>query len=177
MLCPNCEAALSDPSQDACPECNLSLKRLDEVCGALPRSQGALNDLQGVLTPRQKNRLRDYVAALGQEFLYCGFYLRFLSIPPSTPVKPYTWWMFNRLYAAPFSQGLLAYAFLVAIDAQRKRAVIMVSATAEKILSQEDLNFIIASGQHDLENGQAHLGARAILHTLRQKLVRVAKSR
>ena len=173
MKCPSCLANLANPSPQ-CPHCQLSLPRLDDKFGAIPRHSALLTDLTGRIPEREARKLRRILATFHIRFPQSLFSV-FLTRQLSAPIAEYTFWIanrgrFGRFIADPGDN----FDLLLGIDVDAGTAALVIDYGLEHYLTEEDLGRALADASAAFRVSDFPDGIRACVERLSERMKALA---
>lgn len=179
MKCPSCATPLAAPLP-RCPECQLSLQRLDRKFGLVPRHSRYLSDRSGRLTLPEMKVLRKALRLFEKKFPQILLSVLVTELPAGHGVEEYAFWMANR---ARFSSVEKTqndnFDLLLLIDAASDMAALIAGYGLEPYVSEEDLQRALAALSRPLRAGDwagaIHACLQALSLTLRDCSVRAQK--
>ena len=142
MKCPSCLEPLTQAPAE-CPRCGLTLQRLDEKFGAIPRQSPFLTDQTGRLGSTA-DRVRKHLRSFHGSFPQC-FFSVLLTSGVADSISEYTFWLANRgRFGKLEAVGSANFDLLLGIDVGRKTAALVVGYGLEAYLSERDLERALA---------------------------------
>ena len=170
MKCPSCATPLVAPLS-RCPECRLSLQRLDVKFGMVPRHSRYLSDRSGALTLPQMEALREELRLFEKKFPQSLLSVLVTDLPRGHAVAEYAFWMANR---ARFSSLEKThgdnYDLLLVIDVTSKSAAFTTGYGLEPYVDEDDLQDVLNSMVRPLREGELAPAIQAFLKALTRKL-------
>ncbi|MEP6808956.1 MAG: TPM domain-containing protein [Chthoniobacterales bacterium] len=179
MKCPACATLLPTPVP-RCPQCKLSLQRLDLKFGLVPRHSRYLSDRSGALALPEMDALRKDLRLFEKKFPQILLSVLVTELPIGTKVNEYSFWMANR---ARFSSVEKTqndnFDLLLVIDVVSKKAALVSGYGLEPYVSEEDLQDALQPTAAPLRAGKIADGIRACIEALtailREASARAAK--
>ena len=166
MKCPSCASPLAAPLP-RCPECQLSLQRLDRKFGLVPRRSRYLSDRSGRLALPEMKGLRKALRLFKRKFPQILLSVLVTELPAGHAVGEYAFWMANR---ARFSSAENTQSdnldLLLVIDAASDMAALVAGYGLEPHVSEEDLQRALAALSRPLRAGDWAGGIHACLQAL-----------
>nr|MDQ2659866.1 hypothetical protein [Verrucomicrobiota bacterium] len=139
MKCPSCGTPLAQPLP-RCPECKLTLQRLDLKFGMVPRHSRYLSDRSGRLELSDMESIRAALRLFEKKFPQILFSVLLTEVPGGNPVSEYAFWLANR---ARFSSVEKIrgenYDLLVVIDVLTHSAALTAGYGLEGYVSEAEL--------------------------------------
>jgi uncharacterized membrane protein YgcG len=173
MKCPSCRVPLTDASAE-CPHCGLTLARLDEEFGAIPRHSPFLSDQAGRLgraADNVRNRLRSFHDLFPQ-----SFFSVFLTNGMTTSISEYTFWLANRGHFGKLDAvGHTNFDLLLGIDFTRKTAALIIGYGLEAYLSERDLDRALAGASAAFEAGDYARGISICVDLISERMKNIVK--
>ena len=170
MKCPSCGASLAAQA-DRCPECKLSLKRLDMKFGMVPRHSRYLSDRSGQLALAEMESLREALRLFERKFPQILFSVLVTELPAGSSVSEYAFWMANRarFSSVEKTQGD-NFDLLLVLDLASQTAALTTGYGLEPHVSEEDLQAGLLALAGPVKNGDLAGGIQACLQTMTTKL-------
>jgi uncharacterized membrane protein YgcG len=152
MKCPSCQTELSG-SVAQCPNCTLTLQRLDVKFGAVPRHSRYVTDFTGSLSSHDIAQVRGLLRLFNRKFPQSRFSVFVTNQIAEGTAAEYAFWLMNRArFGFPEATGNENFDLLLTIDVQRSAAALIVGYGLENYVTERDLERALAeaaSGFHD----------------------------
>lgn len=170
MKCPSCGTPLAQPLP-RCPECKLTLQRLDLKFGMVPRHSRYLSDRSGRLELSEMESIRAALRLFEKKFPQILFSVLLTEVPGGNAVNEYTFWLANR---ARFSSVEKIrgenYDLLLVIDVLTQAAALSAGYGLELYVSEEDLQAGLDAMAEALSKGQWAPSIHACIEALIPRL-------
>ena len=143
MRCPYCSIEINEYVAE-CPNCRLTLPKVNSLLGAVPRLSPGLDDALHLINKRDYKTLKGKIARIKRRFPQVSNHLIVRVLPTKYPFDLYLFWFFNSAgLSEASSRGGENYDVLLLIDPQQMRAGIMVGYGLQYYLPQTDLDEIL----------------------------------
>lgn len=170
MKCPSCATPLATP-EPRCPECKLSLQRLDMKFGLVPRHSRYLSDRSHRLTLPEMKSLRHELRLFEKKFPQILFAVLLTELPTNHPVHEYAFWMANRARFSSLEKTRSDnYDLLLVIDTASDMAALVAGYGLEPYVSEDDLTEVLEALARPLRAGDWAGGIHACIQALISKL-------
>ena len=170
MKCPSCATTLAAP-EPRCPQCKLSLQRLDLKFGLVPRHSRYLSDRSQRLTLPEMQRLREELRLFEKKFPQILLSVLLTELPTNHPVHEYAFWMANRARFSSLEKTRSDnYDLLLVIDTASDMAALVAGYGLEPYVSEDDLQEVLQALARPLRAGDWAGGIHACLEALISKL-------
>jgi len=170
MKCPSCTALLEFPAP-RCPQCKLTLQKLDMKFGLVPAHSRFLTDRSGQLPLDAMKQLRAALRLFQKKFPQSLFSILVTELPGGTSVSEYAFWLANR---AKFSSGETTFGenfgVLLVIDLHAHSAALTVGYGLENHVGEEDLKTVLDDFAKGLRDEDLAAGLRAGVVSLTRRL-------
>jgi uncharacterized membrane protein YgcG len=170
MKCPSCQRPLAAP-QPQCPNCKMTLRRLDIRFGALPRHSRLFTDRTATLPTRAIRDLRELLRLFQRKFPQSLFSVFVINGAPGGSIAEYTFWLANR--ARFGSLNAIAsenFDLLLGIDLGARAAALVIGYGLENYVSERDLERALAESASAFHAGDV---ARAVRNCVEYMTVRM----
>ena len=166
MKCPSCATTLAAP-EPRCPQCKLSLQRLDLKFGLVPRHSRYLSDRSQRLTLPEMKSLRHELRLFEKKFPQILLSVLLTELPTNHPVREYAFWMANRArFSSLEKTGSDNYDLLLVIDVASDTAALVAGYGLELYVSENDLAEVLQALARPLRAGDWAGGIHACLQAL-----------
>lgn len=170
MKCPSCLKPLEAPVP-RCPECRLSLQRLDTKFGLVPAHSRFLTDRTGQLPLDEMNQLRAALRLFQKKFPQSLFSIFVMELARGTSVTEYAFWLANRAkFSSAEKTGGENFSLLLVIDLAGKAAALTVGYGLEPYVSEQDLKSILDDFANGMRDGGLADGLRACIDSMTRRL-------
>ena len=173
MKCPSCFGPLAD-AVAACPHCGLTLARLDQKFGAIPRQSPFLSDQAGQLgreAESVRNQLRSFHGSFPQ-----SFFSVFLTNGAVDSISEYTFWLANRgRFGKLDAVGNANFDLLLGIDSSKKTAALLVGYALETYLTERDLERALAGASAAFWAGDYSVGIATCVDLISERMKNIVK--
>src|SRR4051794_24273186 len=174
MKCPSCLGLLAEASAE-CPHCGLTLRRLDEKFGAIPRQSPFLSDQAGRLATAAANNVRNHLRSFHGLFPQ-SFFSVFLTNGIADSISEYTFWLANRgRFGKLEAVGNANFDLVLGIDFVRKTAALVIGYGLESYLSERDLERALAGASADFWAGDYASGICVCLDLVSKRMKNIVK--
>lgn len=175
MRCPSCHAPFAAPLPQ-CPECRLTLRRLDTRFGAVPRHSLFVTDRSDTLPLRAINSLRALLNLFQQRFPQSLFSVFVLSHVENGSIAEYTFWLANRArFSSEESVEGENFDLLLGIDLQARTAALQIGYGLENYLGAQDLRRALAHASSAFQAGDIPGGVRLCVEFMTERMRELAK--
>jgi uncharacterized membrane protein YgcG len=170
MKCPSCAAVLEAPGP-RCPQCKLSLQKLDIKFGLVPAHSRYLTDRTGLLPLEEMKELRAELRLFEKKFPQAVFSILLTELPPGTSVAEYAFWLANRAkFGALQTRQSANYNILLVIDVAAKSAALTVGYGLERFVPEEELQHTLDDLARAVREDGLAAGLRACIESLTRRL-------
>ncbi len=170
MKCPSCATPLAEPLP-RCPECRLSLQRLDLKFGMVPRHSRYLSDRSGKLELSEMGTLREALRLFEKKFPQVLFSVLVTELPANSSVSEYAFWMANRARFSSIEKTQSDnFDLLLVIDVNSGTAALTTGYGLEPHVSEEDLEDVLQTLARPLREGDWAAGIHAVVEAMITKL-------
>ena len=170
MKCPSCSAHLSAPVK-SCPECKLSLQRLDMKFGLVPRHSRYLSDRSGRLPIPDMETIRKELRLFEKKFPQILLSVLVTELPTGTRVNDYAFWMANRArFSSVEKKESDNFDMLLVLDVMAKEAALTTGYGLEPFVSEEVLRRVLEAMAAPLRKGDLPGGIHAAIQALTARL-------
>ena len=170
MKCPSCAAPLAEPVP-RCPECKISLQRLDIKFGLVPRHSRYLSDRVGRLTLPQMESLREALRLFERKFPQSLFSVLVADLPRGSSVSEYAFWMANRARFSSLEKTAGDnFDLLLVIDVTSNTAALTTGYGLEPYVEEEDLQEALKALVQPLRDGKMADGIQACVRVMTRKM-------
>jgi len=126
MRCPYCRVNLREYTPE-CPNCMLTLQRVNSLLGAVPRLLPGLGDVASILNPREMKSLKKILNRMKKRFPQVNNHLIVRNLPEKYPLELYLFWLFNTAGLSEAAhKGPENRDILLLLDLSQKQAGITV---------------------------------------------------
>jgi uncharacterized membrane protein YgcG len=126
VRCPYCRVNLIEYTPE-CPNCKLTLQRVNTLLGAVPHLMPGLVEAASILTAREVKSLKKILDRMKQRFPQINNHLIVRNLPDKYPLELYLFWLFNTAGLSEAAhRGPENRDILVLLDLSRKQAGITV---------------------------------------------------
>ncbi|HMJ07076.1 MAG TPA: TPM domain-containing protein [Chthoniobacterales bacterium] len=169
MKCPSCATPLPAPVA-RCPECKLSLQRLDLKFGMVPRHSRYLSDRSGKLALPEMEEIREALRLFEKKFPQILFSVLVTELPAGSSVGEYAFWMANRArFSSVEKTRSDNFDLLLVIDVISQTAALTTGYGLEPYVREDDLRVALDALAGPLRKGDLAGGIHAALQaTIRQ---------
>lgn len=175
MKCPSCGSPFPAPAPQ-CPNCKLTLRRLDTRFGTVPRHTRYLTDRSGRLPLRAIRKLRGFLQIFEKKFPQSLFSVFVTDHVPDGSISEYTFWLANR---ARFSSIEAVtgdnFDLLLGIDVETGMAALTIGYALENYLTEEDLHAALATAESAFRAGDFPRGIRDCVEFTMRRMRELAK--
>ena len=176
MKCPSCGSPFPAPAPQ-CPNCKLTLRRLDTRFGTVPRHARYLTDRSERLPLPAIRKLRSLLQIFEKKFPQSLFSVFVTDHVQNGSISEYTFWLANR---ARFS-SLEAVAgdnfdLLLGIDVDSGEAALTIGYALENYLTEDDLKSALSAAETAFRTGDFPLGIRECVQFVMSRLRDIAKA-
>ena len=165
-----------DAPAPQCPGCKLTLHKLDNKFGALPRHSRFLTDRSDTLSLRAIKELRALLSLFNQKFPQSLFSVFVLGRVENGTIGEYTFWLANR---ARFSSleivGAENFDLLLGLDLAARSAALQIGYGLENYLSERDLKRALAHASYAFHLGEMARGIRDCVEFMMDRMRAVAR--
>jgi uncharacterized membrane protein YgcG len=175
MKCPSCNAGLATPVPQ-CPNCKLTLRRLDIRFGALPLHSRFFTDRTGQLPTRGIAETRGLLRLFKRKFPQSLFSVFVTGAVQGGTIFEYTFWLANR--ARLSSLDAVAgenFDLMLGIDTHAKAASLTIGYGLEAYLDERDLQRALADSASAFHVGDYVGGIRSCVEFMMNRMRDVAK--
>lgn len=173
MKCPSCGSRFNEPVE-RCPECKLSLQRLDLKFGMVPRHSRFLSDRAHRLELKEMETLREGLRLFEKKFPQVLLSVLITDLPAGSEAGEYAFWMANRArFSSVEKTGADNFDLLLVIDVISETAALTAGYGLERFVTEEDLAKAMTAVAGPLRKGDFAGAIRACL----EKLTRILRER
>lgn len=178
MKCPSCAAVLEKP-EARCPQCRLSLQKLDMKFGLVPAHSRFLSDRTGRLPIEEMNQIRGQLRLFQKRFPQSLFSIFVTELPAGTSVTEYAFWLANRAKFGPIEKKHGEnFNILMVVDVTARAAAITVGYGLELHVPEKELRNVLEEFAAAARDGDLAKGLRAVIDALTRTLREIsAKAR
>lgn len=170
MKCPSCGSLLEAPLP-RCPQCKLSVQKLDGQFGFVPAHSRFLSDRSGTLTLPEMEQLRESLRLFHKKFPQTLLSVFVAELPAGTSVADYAFWMANRArFTSADKVGGENYNLLLVIDLSGEAASLTSGYGLEKNVPEETLQRALDDFVTGAERDDLAAGIRACIDSLTRQL-------
>lgn len=170
VKCPSC-AAVFDAPVARCPQCKLSLQKLDLKFGLVPAHSRFLTDRTGTLPLEDMKQLREALRLFNKKFPESLFSILITELPRGTSVAEYAFWMANRAkFSSVESKGGENFSLLLVIDMAARAAALTVGYGLEPHVPEEELQGALDELASGMRDESLAAGLRACIDSLTKRL-------
>lgn len=165
--CPKCGGDVPDGA-DSCPRCGLICRGLDAHCGVIPQILSNVTDLAEDFALGELQDLRRLTDRFDATFGETHLNIVATRVPPAVSLPAYGFWLLNRarIGAPPTVPPARNYSILFLLDSQRGDFSITVGYGMETLVSQSELEDVLAAGLPDLQQGKKRIGISKCISSL-----------
>jgi uncharacterized membrane protein YgcG len=175
MKCPSCSAPFPTPVP-LCPNCKLTLRRLDVRFGTLPRHSQFLTDRSGTLPLPAIRELRTLLHLFLRKFPQSLFSVFVMGEVQNGTIAEYTFWLGNRgRFNSLKAVGGQNFDLLLGIDRGAGAAALQAGYGLENYLAEHDLERALARGLNAFERGDIAAGIRDCVEFMIERMRELAK--
>lgn len=146
VKCPSCRREIDGPVA-RCPNCRLTLHKLDLRFGVAPRHFGLFADPGDELPPGKQRRLNQLLELFGKKFPQSIFSVYLMEMPAGTTPNEYAFWLSNRARSNNAAAiGEKNFDLVLLIDVAGG-AALTAGYGFENYLTEEDLSAVLEAGQ------------------------------
>lgn len=154
-----------------CPECRLTLQKLDLKFGLVPRHSRYLSDRAGKLDLGDMEEVREQLRLFERKFPQVLLSVFVTDLPAGTSVREYAFWLANRARFTPIQKSAAEnFDMLLVIDLIGNNAALIVSYGLEKFLAETDLDEALTELANGMRGGSVPDGIRACLKLLTKRV-------
>ncbi len=170
MKCPSCAFVLTGPVE-RCPQCKVSISRLDMKFGLVPAHSRFLTDRTGKLPLEDMEQLRAALRLFQKKFPQTQFSVLIVELAPGTSVAEYAFWLANRAKFGSVEKKFGDnYNLLLVIDLNAGTAVMTVGYGLEPYVTQSDLQHVLDDLAAGMRDGGLTNGLRICIESVTQRL-------
>jgi uncharacterized membrane protein YgcG len=175
MKCPSCNTTFGTPAAQ-CPQCRLTLRRLDIKFGALPRRSRYFTDRTGRLHLSAIREMRGMLRLFMRKFPQCHLSVLIVDRVINGTIGEYVFWLANRgRYSSLESVGAENFDLLLGIDAEAGAAALVVGYGLENYLSEQDLRDALTEAGGPFQAGDFPGGIRHCVEFMTNRMRDIAK--
>jgi uncharacterized membrane protein YgcG len=176
MKCPSCGSPFATPVPE-CPNCRLSLDRLDAKFGAVPRHMRYLTDRSGKLPLSAISKLRGLLQIFERKFPQAPFSVFVTDHVPNGSISEYTFWLANRARLSPLEATTgNNFDLLLGINVDSGEAALTVGYGLENYLTENDLESVLGAAEGAFRAGDVPRGIRECVQVMTNRLREIAKA-
>lgn len=171
MRCPYCK----HPAQAAVPECErcgMSFEKVGRLFGALPHVKNGLNDRAILLSRSRRSKIERQLRDIETKFPQV--HVTVLIVPDmdaKTPLAPYAFWIFNSPgVCRGLEKGAMNHAILLTVDAENRRANLIVGYGLEPYLGESHLHEALSAGREAFAEDDLGGGIDGVLKGITMQL-------
>jgi uncharacterized membrane protein YgcG len=154
-----------------CPECRLTLQKLDLKFGLVPRHSRYLSDRAGKLDLGDMDAVREDLRLFERKFPQVLLSVFVTDLPAGTSVREYAFWLANRARFTPIQKSAAEnFDMLLVIDLLGNNAALIASYGLEMVLPEADLDDALAELAKGMSGGSVPDGIRACLKFLTKRV-------
>lgn len=170
MKCPACATIFAEPVE-RCPECKLSLQRLDMKFGMVPRHSRYLTDRTGRILLNEMAQLRAALRLFEKKFPQILFSVFVDDLPPGSSAGEFAFWMANRArFSSVEKKGGENFDLLLVIDLGTNSAALTSGYGLERYAREQDLQEVLQTLAGPLRAGNVADGIREVIDALTRRL-------
>ena len=170
MKCPSCASPLTE-AVERCPQCKLSISRLDMKFGLIPAHSRFLTDRSGTLPLEDMEQLRAALRLFQKKFPQTLFSILIVELAPGTSVPEYAFWLANRArFGSAEKRFSDNYNVLLLIDLNSRTAAVTVGYGLEGYVAERDLQQVLNDFAAGIRDGGLTNGLRLCIESLTQRL-------
>jgi hypothetical protein len=170
MKCPSCLATMPTP-EPRCPECRLTLQKLDLKFGLVPRHSRYLSDRAGKLELGEMEDVREQLRLFERKFPQVLLSVFVTDLPAGTSVREYAFWLANRARFTPIQKSPVEnFDMLLVIDLLGNNAALVASYGLEKFFSEDDLDSALVELANGMRGRSVPDGIRACIKFLMKRV-------
>lgn len=156
MRCPSCLTPATE-SLPECPQCRLSLAKLDRKFGTIPKHPRYLTDLGSLFELKEAAQLEKKIQAFERKFTGCYFSVVTTRLQPRMNPREYVFWLFNRCRFSPLEARLERnFSVVLFIDMNTGTAILTTGFGLEEHFPETEL-------QEMVDKALPHFGRRDFL--------------
>jgi uncharacterized membrane protein YgcG len=154
-----------------CPECRLTLQKLDLKFGLVPRHSRYLSDRAGKLDLGDMEEVREQLRLFERKVPQVLFSVYVTDLPAGTSVREYAFWLANRARFTPIQKSPAENLdMLLVIDLFGNNAALIGSYGLEKFVPEGDLDEALAELATGMRSGSVPDGIRACIKFLTKRV-------
>ena len=143
MKCPSC-GALQEKPEPRCPQCKLTLQKLDIKFGIVPASSRYLSDRSEKLPREEVNKLRAALRLFQKKFPQSLFSILVTELPNNTSITEYAFWLANRSrFSTVETRFQENFNIVLVVDLTANAAALNVGYGLEPHIPEEDLRKVL----------------------------------
>ncbi|MGZ4967499.1 MAG: TPM domain-containing protein, partial [Chthoniobacterales bacterium] len=170
MKCPSCGTRI-EAAADRCPNCKLTLSKLDMKFGLVPAHSRFLSDRSGTLPLEDMEELRAMLRLFEKKFPQVLFSIFIIELERGTSVAEYAFWLANRANFGSVSKALADnYNLLLTIDLTSGHAALTAGYALESYVPENDLQQVLDDFAAAFGDGGLTSGLRAAIESMTQHL-------
>ncbi|MBA2623493.1 MAG: TPM domain-containing protein [Chthoniobacterales bacterium] len=179
MKCPSCAQPLAAP-EARCPQCKVTLQKLDMKFGMVPRHSQFLTDRTDTLSLSEMKRLREALRRFEVMFPQSLFSVFVGELPAGTLVGEYAFWLMNRARFSSLERTLGEnFNTLLVIDLHAQAAALMTGYGLESHLTEPDLQGVLEEFSAAMRGGNLaaaiHAGMEGLSRRMRESSLRAPR--
>lgn len=176
MRCPSCRAPFTEAVAQ-CPQCKLTLRRLDPRFGAVPRHSRFVTDRSASLPLRDLRELRALLKLFHRKFPQSLFSVFVVPRVDGGTIAEYVFWLANRARFSPLeAKGGDNFDVLLAIDLHARTAALQIGYGLENYLGERDLERALAQASPFFAADEIARGVRSCVEFMIERMREVAQT-
>jgi uncharacterized membrane protein YgcG len=176
MKCPSCGSPFAAPVPE-CPNCSLTLQRLDAKLGAVPLHTRYVTDRSGKLPLAAVRKLRDLLQIFEMKFPQSVFSVFVTDYVPGGSISEYTFWLANRARLSPLDAVAGDnFDLLLGINLESGEAALTAGYGLENYLAENDLDSALGMAEEAFRMGDVPCGIRNCVEFMTNRLREIAKA-
>lgn len=176
MECPYCRTTLGG-GENTCPACQLNAERTSALLGPVPIFQQPVGDRGDILGGRAKRQLKRRIDDIERRFPQIRLRIATAPLASEHPLALHAFWLFNSgQFGAGADRNANNRTVLIVIDTTGLRAAIAPGYGLEPFLGTDFLDRLLLQAQPSFSKGAWAEGLLAILSSLNDELVSIARN-
>ncbi|MEY2545557.1 MAG: hypothetical protein QOG48_674 [Verrucomicrobiota bacterium] len=170
MRCPSCRAPFAEAVAQ-CPQCNLTLRRLDALFGGVPLHSRFVTDRSASLPLRDIRELRALLNLFHRKFPQSIFSVFIMPRIDGGTIGEYIFWLANRArFGTLEATGAENFEVLLGIDLRARAAALQIGYGLENYLDERDLERALAQSSAGFAADDIPRGVRACVEFMTERM-------
>ena len=159
-----------------CPQCRVSLQKLDLKFGMVPRHSRYLSDRSGTLALNEMEEIRESLRLFEKKYPQILFSVFVAEITPGTgSAREYAFWLANRArFSSIEKKEADNFDLLLVIDVNSKVAALTTGYGLEKHVSEQDLEDALHAASNSFREDALAEGIQVCIDFLVRRLRKCA---